>query len=97
MWAAANRIDSLPDFMVGMGGTFLGGEGVAGADVVDMNYRVTGEKKSAIMKELDRIAVFHEKHTLPTMKRALEARSHSADIPPRKVSGAEPGQTPLST
>jgi acetoin utilization deacetylase AcuC-like enzyme/acyl-CoA hydrolase/RimJ/RimL family protein N-acetyltransferase len=97
MWAAANRIDSLPDFMVGMGGTFLGGEGVMGADIVDMNYRVTGEKKSAIMKELDRIAVFHEKHTFPTMKRALEARSHSAGTPAQDASGTEPGQKPLST
>lgn len=71
MWAAANRIDSLPDYMLVMGGTFLGGEDIRGAEIVDMNYRVSGEKKTAILKELDRIAVFHEKTTFPLLKAAL--------------------------
>jgi len=75
MWAAANRIDSLPDFMLGMGGTFLGGEDIAGADIIDMTYRVSGEKKVAIMKELERIATYHENVTFPAMMRTLGAKS----------------------
>jgi hypothetical protein len=73
MWAAANRIDSLPDYMLVMGGTFLGGEDIRGAEIVDMNYRVSGDKKTAILKELERIAVFHEKTTIPILKTALRA------------------------
>ncbi len=73
MWAAANRIDSLPDFMLGMGGTFLGGEDIAGADIIDMAYHVTGDKKASILKELDRVAAWHENHTIPAMKKALGA------------------------
>lgn len=71
MWAAANRIDSLPDYMLVMGGTFLGGEDIRGAEIVDMNYRVSGDKKTAIMKELDRIATFHETTTFPILRKAL--------------------------
>jgi acetoin utilization deacetylase AcuC-like enzyme/acyl-CoA hydrolase/GNAT superfamily N-acetyltransferase len=71
MWATANRIDSLPDYMLVMGGTFLGGEGVLGAEIVDMNYRVSGAKKTAILKELDRIAQFHEKQTMPLIEKSL--------------------------
>ncbi len=74
MWAVANRIDSLPDYMLVMGGTFLGGEDIRGAEIVDMNYRVSGDKKTAILKELDRIALFHEKTTLPILKSALRAK-----------------------
>jgi acetoin utilization deacetylase AcuC-like enzyme/acyl-CoA hydrolase/GNAT superfamily N-acetyltransferase len=73
MWAAANRIDSLPDYMLVMGGTFLGGDGIRGAEIVDMNYRVSGERKTTIMKELDRIASFHEKTTFPILEAALHA------------------------
>ena len=75
MWAAANRIDSLPDFMLSMGGTLLGGEDIAGADIVDMTYRVSGEKKAAIMKELERVATYHENVTFPAMMRTLGAKS----------------------
>ena len=75
MWAAANRIDSMPDFMLGMGGTFLGGEDIAGADIVDMTYHVTGDKKTAIMEELQRIAAFHEENTIPAMRQALAAKN----------------------
>ena len=78
MWAAANRIDSLPDFMLGMGGTFLGGEDIAGADIIDMAYHVTGDKKVAIMEELDRVASYHESHTFPIMKQTLGAKNTSA-------------------
>ena len=74
MWAAANNIDSLPDYMIAMGGTFLGGKGVRGVEIVDMHYHLTGEKRSAIMEELGRIATYHEKTTLPLMKRTLAER-----------------------
>jgi hypothetical protein len=40
-----------------------------------MAYHVTGEKKAAIMKELDRVALWHEQHTLPAMKKALGAKN----------------------
>jgi len=75
MWAAANRIDSMPDFMLGMGGTFLGGEDISGADIIDMTYRVTGDKKADIMAELERIASFHEETTIPAMLHALGAKN----------------------
>jgi acetoin utilization protein AcuC len=65
MWATANRIDSLPDYLLGMGGTFLGGEGLGGADLVDMTYNASGEGKRSILEELERVAAWHEEHTLP--------------------------------
>jgi acetoin utilization protein AcuC len=65
MWATANRIDSLPDYLLMVGGSFMGGSGISGADIVDLNYQVTGEKKERIVKELERIAIFHEQNTLP--------------------------------
>ncbi len=68
-WAAVNRIDELPDYMLVMGGSFMGGSGLAGADIVDMPYRVTGDTKKAILAELDRIARFHEEQTLPIIER----------------------------
>jgi len=77
VWAAANHIDSLPDYMLVMGGTFLGGEGVQGAEIVDMSYRLSGPVKMAINAELDRIAAFHETHTIPAMSRTLSANAHS--------------------
>jgi len=72
MWAAANNIDSLPEYMLVMGGTFLGGEGVPGSEIVDMHYHLTGDNKHAVAKELDRIALFHEEKTIPAMQRALK-------------------------
>jgi acetoin utilization deacetylase AcuC-like enzyme/GNAT superfamily N-acetyltransferase len=75
VWAAANHIDALPDYMVVMGGTFLGGEGVQGAEVVDMNYRVTGAKKSVIKQELSRLIAWHRKETFPRMESALAERA----------------------
>jgi len=68
MWATANRIETLPDYMMLVGGAFLGGEGLQGTDIVDMQYRVSGDTKTAIMKELDRIALFHEENTLPLIR-----------------------------
>jgi hypothetical protein len=38
-----------------------------------MNYRVSGDKKTAILKELDRIASFHEKTTFPILEAALRS------------------------
>jgi acetoin utilization deacetylase AcuC-like enzyme/acyl-CoA hydrolase len=67
MWAAANRVDDLPDYMLVMGGSFMGGAGLEGAEIVDMPYRVSGDTKKKIMAELDRIAEFHEKNTLPIL------------------------------
>jgi hypothetical protein len=74
MWAAANRIDDLPDYLLVLGGTFLGGEGIPGAEIVDLNYRVSGEQKATILDELDRIAHFHEKNTLPLIKNRVQGR-----------------------
>ena len=71
MWAAANRIDSLPDYLLGMGGVFLGGEGLGAADIVDMAYRLHGEEKRTLMRELERIAAFHEEHTLPLLRERM--------------------------
>ena len=67
MWAAANRIDALPDFLSVVGGNFLGAEGLQGAELADMQYRVTGEEKKQIIAELDRIVEFHEANTLPLL------------------------------
>ena len=69
MWAAANRIDDLPDYMLMMGGSFLGGSGLEGAEIVDMQCRVSGATKKAIMAELDRLVSYHEKNTLPLIGR----------------------------
>jgi acetoin utilization deacetylase AcuC-like enzyme/acyl-CoA hydrolase len=79
MWAAANRIDALPDFLLVMGGSFFGGGELAGADVVDRQFRLSGEKKQAIMLELERIAKFHEQTTIPIIS---QRRSVHPDEPP---------------
>jgi len=70
IWAAANRIDSLPDHLLVMGGSFLGARDLEGAEIVDMQYNVTGETKNKILEELDRIASYHEKNTLPLIGRS---------------------------
>jgi acetoin utilization protein AcuC len=75
VWAAANHVDALPEHMLVMGGVFLGGEGVQGAEIVDMTYRVSGPVKTSIMEELDRIARVHEQSTLPRLKNALAQRT----------------------
>jgi len=71
MWAAANRVGDLPDFLLMVGGMFMGGAGVQGAEIVDMRYRVSGAKKNAIMEELASIAQFHEEHTIPLIGRQI--------------------------
>ncbi len=65
MWAAVNRIDALPDYLLVLGGTFMRGAGVTGADIVDMPHRISGGQKEAVQKELLRIAAFHEVNTIP--------------------------------
>ncbi len=69
MWAEANRIDALPDYLLTLGGSFVGSEGLQGGEIVDMRYRVSGSKKAAITAELDRIAEFHETQTIPRIAR----------------------------
>lgn len=68
LWAAANRIDSTPDYLSVLGGNFLGSQELSQVDIIDMNYRISGEKKEAIMKNLTGIAEFHEKNTIPLIK-----------------------------
>jgi len=68
IWAAVNRIDALPDYMLVMGGTFLGGEDLAGSDVIDMTFRSPGELRERNMAELERIADYHATHTLPILQ-----------------------------
>ena len=67
MWAAANRIDDLPDYLLAVGGSFMGSEGM-GAEIVDMPYRVTGPRKKENIREIDRIIDYHKKHTLPLIR-----------------------------
>lgn len=69
MWAAANRIGAMPDYLLVLGGTFMGSEDLMGAEIVDMRYQITGTKKRDIMKELKNIVMFHEKQTIPFIKR----------------------------
>ncbi len=68
MWAAANQIDALPDYLLVMGGSFMGG-GVIGADIVDPAYFASGKEKEDLEAELNRIVAFHEEHTLPLVGR----------------------------
>ncbi len=71
MWAAANRIDALPDYLLVLGGSFMGGEGIVGADIIDMAYRTSGKEKETINAELERIAQFHKKNTFPLIGERL--------------------------
>jgi acetoin utilization protein AcuC len=48
MWAAANRIDAIPEHLIMMGGVFLGAQDLAGGDIVDMAFRVSGAEKEAM-------------------------------------------------
>jgi acetoin utilization protein AcuC len=73
MWAAANRIDAQPDYMLVMGGSFLGGAGLGGADLVDRSYWISGESKRSILAEIERIIGFHEEHTLPLISPRADA------------------------
>ncbi len=75
MWAAANRIDALPDYLLTVGGTFMGGAGAAGAGIIDPRYRLSGSRKGAILDELDRIAEYHEAETLPHLRARTRVRA----------------------
>jgi hypothetical protein len=49
MWAAANRIDDTPGHLSMMGGVFIGGQDLAGGELVDMAFRITGPEKDRMM------------------------------------------------
>ncbi len=68
IWAAANRINAMPEFLSVLGGTFLGSEDLMGAGIIDRAYVVGGDKKKDILNELDRIMQYHEEHTLPIIR-----------------------------
>jgi len=68
MWAAANRINAMPDYLTVMGGTFLGAEGLKGATLIDRSFIVSGDTKKEIHKEIDLIIQFHVENTLPLIK-----------------------------
>ncbi len=68
MWAAANRIDALPDYLLTIGGHFMGEEGLPGAQMVDRAYRVSGKEKIEILEELERVVKYHEEHTIPIIR-----------------------------
>lgn len=69
MWAAANRINAMPDYLSVLGGTFLGSEDLKGTGIIDRAFIVSGEKKEDIMSELKRIIDFHEKNTVPRIQK----------------------------
>lgn len=79
VWATANRIDSMPDYLLVMGGTFLGSEDLVGAEIIDRAYRVSGEEKRTIMAEIDRIIEYHETTTIPCIERGCEPASEPED------------------
>ncbi len=68
IWAAANRKDSMPVYLTVLGGTFMSSEGLEGGEIVDLTYRITGEEKTKILDELDRITRFHKEHTIPIIE-----------------------------
>jgi acetoin utilization protein AcuC len=68
VWGAANRIDSMPDYLLVVGGTFLGSEDLQGGEIVDRAYRITGQEKEDMLKELDRIVEFHKTNTIPIIE-----------------------------
>jgi hypothetical protein len=68
MWAAANRIDALPDYLLTIGGHFMGEEGLPGAQLVDRTYRISGDEKIKILEELERVVKYHEEHTIPIIR-----------------------------
>ncbi len=75
MWATANRIDSMPDYLSVLGGTFLGSEELKGAGIVDPAYRVSGEEKDKIFEALDEVIQFHMDETLPLLKERCGERT----------------------
>ncbi len=45
IWATANRIDTVPDYLSVIGGSFIGSKELNQINLIDMNYTVTGKKK----------------------------------------------------
>jgi acetoin utilization deacetylase AcuC-like enzyme/acyl-CoA hydrolase/GNAT superfamily N-acetyltransferase len=72
IWAAANRIDDMPDYLLMMGGNFLGSQGLTGAEMIDRAYRITGNEKREIMAEIERIIDFHIHTTIPCIEQGCE-------------------------
>ncbi len=68
MWAAANRINAMPDYLSMLGGTFMGSGELKGTGIIDRAFIVSGNTKQTIMEELDRIIVYHKKYTMPVIK-----------------------------
>jgi acetoin utilization protein AcuC len=68
MWAVANDIESAPEYLMIMGGVFIGADEFSNDDLSDMTFRITGDHKTEILAELERIATFHEQHTLSILQ-----------------------------
>jgi len=81
IWAAANRIDSMPDYLLVMGGNFLGSEHLQGAEMIDRAYRISGEEKRRIMAEIRRIIDYHEVQTLPCIQGGCESVEENGNEP----------------
>lgn len=82
IWAAANRVDSMPDYLLVMGGSFLGSQGLMGAEMIDRAYRITGEEKKLINDEIDRIVDYHIKTTIPYIEKRHEHDGETGVIVP---------------
>ena len=66
-WAAANNIVSTPGYMANLGGVFLGSLELDEASLEDMRYVTSGDLKTAILGEVDRLCEFHRKNTFPLL------------------------------
>ena len=69
MWGAVNRVGALPDYLLVLGGSFLGDQGLEGAGLMDMSFRDSGAGKAERMDDLKRVIAFHEATTLPVVRR----------------------------
>jgi len=67
MWAAANHLDDLPDYLLSVGGSFMGSAGM-GAEIVDMPFHLSGPRKEENRAEIERLVRFHEETTLPLIR-----------------------------
>jgi len=77
IWAAANRIHAMPDYLLVMGGSFIGSEEIKGAGIMDRAFRLSGKVKDNIMRELKEIVLFHEEVTLQLIKQRNKANHFS--------------------
>lgn len=69
IWAAANRLDSLPDYLLTIGGTFIGEEDIEKVALVDRPFRFSGALKTSIIDGLTKIHKFHQRRSLPHLRR----------------------------